>query len=544
MAAARCRSTRTLTTSVARGSAPTVPSSPVSTARGRSSTKLAHTDTTSGRGSRSRGGSPPTGGRRSSPSRRARLHDRAAGDAVRDRRRQIGFEPRRSGASVVQDARCVRRRRLTLSRRPDPDHRRGHERGWPGLARSYLPRARLRVEVLRRSVRHRLYTVLDPSPTIDVVGGVFHRLVVVAPTTVGAGRAVRRPREGGGRVGQSVRALRRHDRAGDGGRERRRSAADVAFRSGEVAVARLPGLRLRAAAMETRIAASHGDHRAESNLVRALVPGDPKTFWGDLHGQTRATVGTGTIEEYFAFGRDVALLDMMCHQANDFQVTEEEWQRLRREIDRFHEDGRCVIFVGYEWSGMTPGGGDRNVMYRDDVASLHRSSHAEVDDMADAATDCFPVRSCLPIRRTRRRPAYPHIGGGDADIVGFTHRARARLRIYPTGPLRGAEERAPQGYRVARRQPDGQSAGRAPARPASLAVRRAAHVRLASAHARGRLEAPPASLLPADRGPAHPLDCRQRLPMGSEGRTTARSRACPRRWGGARRARRRLPRSR
>ena len=75
-------------------------------------------------------------------------------------------------------------------------------------------------------------------------------------------------------------------------------------------------------------------------------------------------MGTGTIEEYFAFGRDIALLDMMCHQANDFQVTEDEWQRLRQNIDRFHEDGRCVIFVGYEWSGMTPGGGDRNVMFK------------------------------------------------------------------------------------------------------------------------------------------------------------------------------------
>ena len=82
---------------------------------------------------------------------------------------------------------------------------------------------------------------------------------------------------------------------------------------------------------------------------------------------------------------------MMCHQANDFQVTEAEWQRLRAQIDRFHADGRCVIFVGYEWSGMTPGGGDRNVMFRGDAAALHRSSHAEVDDMSDAATDCFPV---------------------------------------------------------------------------------------------------------------------------------------------------------
>jgi len=131
-------------------------------------------------------------------------------------------------------------------------------------------------------------------------------------------------------------------------------------------------------------------------------------------------VGTGTIEEYFAFGRDVALLDMMCHQANDFQVTEAEWQRLRAEIDRFHADGRCVIFVGYEWSGMTPGGGDRNVMFRGDVASLHRSSHAEVDDMSDAATDCFPVTELFAQLRGRDDVMLiPHIGGRYADIVDF-----------------------------------------------------------------------------------------------------------------------------
>jgi hypothetical protein len=183
-------------------------------------------------------------------------------------------------------------------------------------------------------------------------------------------------------------------------------------------VTRLTGLRLAGAQARIR-ARSHG-LTTESNLIRALAPGAARTFWGDLHGQTRATVGTGTIEEYFTFGRDVALLDLMCHQANDFQVTEEEWQRLRRQIERFHADGRCVIFVGYEWSGMTPGGGDRNVMFRSDTASLHRSSHAEVDDMNDAATDCFPVTDLF--RQFRGRDdvmLIPHIGGRYADIVGF-----------------------------------------------------------------------------------------------------------------------------
>jgi hypothetical protein len=179
-----------------------------------------------------------------------------------------------------------------------------------------------------------------------------------------------------------------------------------------LAVALLSGLRSASAAVETRITAAYGWYRAESNVIRALGPSEPKTWWGDLHGQTRATVATGTIEEYFAFGREVALLDMMCHQANDFQVTDEEWLRLRREIDRFHEDGRCVIFVGYEWSGMTPGGGDRNVMFRSDAAALHRSSHAEVDDMRDAATDCFPVTELFTQFAGRDDVMLiPHIGG-------------------------------------------------------------------------------------------------------------------------------------
>jgi hypothetical protein len=196
--------------------------------------------------------------------------------------------------------------------------------------------------------------------------------------------------------------------------------SETTFRRGECAVATLSGLRIASAAAESRITAAHGWYRAESNVIRALSPGEAKTWWGDLHGQTRATVGTGTIEEYFAFGREIALLDMMCHQANDFQVTDDEWMRLRREIDRFHEDGRCVIFVGYEWSGMTPGGGDRNVMFRGDIAALHRSSHAEVDDMRDAATDCFPVTELFTQFAGRDDVLLiPHIGGRYADIVGF-----------------------------------------------------------------------------------------------------------------------------
>ena len=268
-----------------------------------------------------------------------------------------------------------------------------------------------------------LYAVLDASPRLDVVGGTPHRLVVVAPTTVRPGERFDALVKAEDVWGNPCERFEGALRLAAVGAAVEGLPEAVAFRSGELAVARLSGLSPGAPCAEARIQATcgeHDEHRATSNLIRALAPGEPKTFWGDLHGQTRATVGTGTVEEYFAFGRDVALLDMMCHQANDFQVTEEEWQRLRREIDRFHEAGRCVIFVGYEWSGMTPGGGDRNVMFRGDVASLHRSSHAEVDDMSDAATDCFPATELFDQFRGRDDVLLiPHVGGRYADIVGF-----------------------------------------------------------------------------------------------------------------------------
>jgi hypothetical protein len=67
-------------------------------------------------------------------------------------------------------------------------------------------------------------------------------------------------------------------------------------------------------------------------------------FWGDLHAQSDATVGTGTEEEYFTFARDVARLDLCSHQGNDFQMTDEDWQRLNDVIRRFHRDGSFVAF--------------------------------------------------------------------------------------------------------------------------------------------------------------------------------------------------------
>jgi hypothetical protein len=292
--------------------------------------------------------------------------------------------------------------------------------GGPGSRAQTFRERGLTFRVLVDPFGTEIYTPLAPSPALDVVGGGLHRLVALAPTTVRAGQAFDAVVKVEDVWGNPAERFDGELKLGTLGAALEGLPPTVRFRRGAPAVARLGGLRLAEPGQEARIVASFGFHRDGSNLIRAVAQGEPKTWWADLHGQTGETVGTGTLDEYFAFGRDIALLDAMAHQANDFQVTAEHWQRLREAVGRVHEDGRTVVLMGYEWSGTTPGGGDRNVLFRGDSVSLHRSSHAEVDDVSDAATDCFPVTELHARFRGREDVLLvPHVGGRYADVVGF-----------------------------------------------------------------------------------------------------------------------------
>ena len=265
-----------------------------------------------------------------------------------------------------------------------------------------------------------LYTALSPSPSFDIIGGALHRLVAVAPTTVRRGEpfeALIRAEDAWGNPCQGF----------DGEIALESRGAPIAglpsavrVARGDPAVRRLLGLTLEEPASEALVVATHGERQAESNVIRCLGTAERKTWWADLHGQSGATVGTGTIADYYSYGRDVALLDAICHQGNDFQVTADEWRLVREETARFHEDGRYVVLLGWEWSGMTPAGGDRNVIFRGPDGPLHRTSHAEVDDTADADSDRYPLSELFAELGGRDDVLLvPHVGGRYADIVGF-----------------------------------------------------------------------------------------------------------------------------
>lgn len=84
-------------------------------------------------------------------------------------------------------------------------------------------------------------------------------------------------------------------------------------------------------------------------------------LWGDLHGHSGLSDGTGTPEDYFAYARDVAGLDVIALTDHDHWGTEfldahpEHWQRIRDAVAAHHEPGCFVTLLGYEWTNWIHG---------------------------------------------------------------------------------------------------------------------------------------------------------------------------------------------
>jgi len=124
-------------------------------------------------------------------------------------------------------------------------------------------------------------------------------------------------------------------------------------------------------------------------LTAVNAPGaDLLPYWGDLHGQSEETIGTNSARDFYDFARDKAFLDACVHQGNDFQITNEFWQWLNELSAEFNVDDKFIVFPGWEWSGNTGLGGDRNILHMKEGRQIHRSSHALVDDLSDTDTDC------------------------------------------------------------------------------------------------------------------------------------------------------------
>src|SRR5581483_7675533 len=164
-----------------------------------------------------------------------------------------------------------------------------------------------------------------------------------------------------------------------------------------------------------------------ANPLRVVKQAGLRRYWGDLHGQSGETIGMGTAEAYFRYARDAAFIDMVGHQGNDFQITDAFWEELNRLTAKFDEPGRFVCLPGYEWSGNTGMGGDRNIFYRREGRPIRRSSHILVQ--GQTSTDAIYTADEL-FRALEGEDAIviAHVGGRYADLK-YAHDGRLERAV-------------------------------------------------------------------------------------------------------------------
>ncbi len=115
--------------------------------------------------------------------------------------------------------------------------------------------------------------------------------------------------------------------------------------------------------LEARLASGPAG-RSELMFVDADSPfGD--VLWADLHCHSALSDGTGSPAELYAYARDVAGLDVCAvtdHDAHGLHpLAEGGWDVVRAATEAFHDPGRFVTVLGYEWTSWT--WGHRNVYY-------------------------------------------------------------------------------------------------------------------------------------------------------------------------------------
>lgn len=258
---------------------------------------------------------------------------------------------------------------------------------------------------------------VEVSPTLKIIGGPPDIVEVVAPSKIVAGEAFRilvRVLDSWGNPSENYRGTVEFESTD----AEARLPLRYRFKPEDHGCKWFDGVVLKSPGTHVITVKADDGMEAASNPIMCCREEPPlKLFWGDLHGQTRMTVGTGTVEEYFAFARDVAALDFCSWQGNDFQVTREGWEEVKRMVKSFHKPGRFITFLGYEWSGLTPEGGDHNIYFIRDDEQIHRSSHWLIEDKSDEDTDRYPITE---LWRTFRGHggvmAIPHVGGRYANL--------------------------------------------------------------------------------------------------------------------------------
>ena len=108
-----------------------------------------------------------------------------------------------------------------------------------------------------------------------------------------------------------------------------------------------------------------------------------RLVWGDLHGHSQLSDGTGTPEDYFLYARDVARLDAIALTDHDhwgirpLDENPKLVDEIRETTNALHEPGRFITLPGYEWTNWVHG--HRHVLSFDDALPFYSALDPDTD---------------------------------------------------------------------------------------------------------------------------------------------------------------------
>lgn len=299
--------------------------------------------------------------------------------------------------------------------------------GSPGLRMQTFTEPTFEFKVLVDPFATYNYIELPEQPTIPVLAGPPAGFKALLPTMRRVGEAFALGFKGEDKWGNPSHRAE--------GRYALRASLPVAglpasfeMREGQLAQ-RFDGLRVQAPGrLQVEVLDAEGRVLCASNPMRVVEQAALLPYWADLHGQSEETIGTNSARELIEFARDRAFLDAMSHQGNDFQITTPFWEQLNALCAEYNRDGEFVIFPGYEWSGNTGLGGDRNVLFLSEGRQIHRSHHALVEDLSDLASDANSAEDLFAALADEDCVVFAHVGGRYADIK-MSHNGRTERSV-------------------------------------------------------------------------------------------------------------------
>ncbi len=149
----------------------------------------------------------------------------------------------------------------------------------------------------------------------------------------------------------------------------------------------------------------------------------PRPFYADLHVHSHDTVGTNSPDYNTRYGRDIAGLDVMTYTANDFQITDQNWELGVKVMRELNTSGQFVCYPVQEWCGSSTAGGDHNVVFLADTPpdfpfndkGEHNRTFVWNEDMKGTGVEIgrWPIEDLWAayIDDAENHLVMPHVGG-------------------------------------------------------------------------------------------------------------------------------------